>query len=139
MSEENKALVRRFYEAYSTGNAAALDDIVADNFASHQNSNPEPVLGLEGIKQHVTNGHNNLENVFTVEDMIAEGDKVVARYTMRGTVRQAVLGNSATVGKQYEVRGCAVYTVAGGKLVERWVNVDQGGLYQQVGAIPPQR
>ncbi len=138
MSEENKALVRRFYEAYSAGNGAALDDIVAANFVSHQNSNPEPIVGLESIAQHIINTHNDWENVFTIEDMIAEGDKVVIRYTIRGTTRQAVLGNPATVGKQFAVQGCIIYAVAGGKLVERWANVDLGGLWQQVGAVPSQ-
>ncbi len=138
MPEENKALVRRFYEAYRAGNGAALEDIVAANFVSHQNSNPEPIVGLEGIAQHIINTHNDWENVFTIEDMIAEGDKVVIRYTMRGTPRQAVLGNLATVGKQFAVQGCIIYAVAGGKLVERWANVDLGGLWQQVGAVPSQ-
>ena len=88
MSEENKALVRRFYEAYSTGNLAALDDIVTTNFVSHQNSVPDPETGLDAIKQRVARGFNNQEAVSTIEEMIAEGDKVVARYVMRGTMRQ---------------------------------------------------
>ena len=117
---------------------AALVDIVAANFVSHQNSNPEPIVGLESIAQHIINTHNDWENVFIIEDLIAEGDKVVIRYTMRGTPRQAVLGNPATLGKQFAVQGCIIYAVAGGKLVERWANVDLGGLWQQVGAVPSQ-
>ena len=136
MSEENKALVRRFYEAYSTGNLAALDDIVTTNFVSHQNSVPDPETGLDAIKQRLAEGFNNQEAVFTIEEMIAEGDKVVARYVMRGTMRQPRRGNPATVGKQYEVRGSAIFNVAGGKLVERWVNWDQWGQEIQIGAIP---
>ena len=135
MSEENKALVRDFYEAYSTGNLAALDDLVAGNFVSHQNSAPYAETGLDALKQRVARGSNDQEAVFTIEEMIAEGDKVVARYVMRGTMRQPRRGNPATVGKQYEVRGSAIFTVAGGKLVERWVNWDQWSQELQVGAI----
>ena len=136
MSEENKALVRRFYEAYSTANLQALDDIVAVNFVSHQNSAPEPETGLDAIKQRVASGSSGQEAVFTIEEMVAEGDKVVARYVMRGTMRQPRRGNPATVGKQYEVRGSAIFTAAGGKLVERWVNWDQWGQEIQIGTIP---
>ena len=134
-NEENKDLVRRFYEAYSTVNVAALDYIVSTNFVSHQNSAPEAETGLDSLKRRMTDGYNTQEPVFTIEEMIAEGDKVVARYVMRGTMTRVLRGNSGTVGKQYAVRGCAVFTVAGGKLVERWVNWDKWDQEQQVGAI----
>ena len=136
MSEENKALVRRFYDAYNTGDLSVLDDIEAGNFVSHQNSNSEPETGLATLKQRLTRGRTEQDLVFTIEELIAEEDKVVARYVMRGTMRRPILGNPATVGQGFVVRGCAIFTVAGGRVVERWVNVDQWGRAVQVGAIP---
>ena len=136
MSEENKALVRRFYEAYNTGDLAVLDDIVARNFVSHQNSNSEPETGLATLKQRLTRGRTEQDLVFTIEELIAEENNVVARYLMRGTMRRAILENPDTVDKGFVVRGCAIFTVNGGKLVERWVNVDLWGRALQVGAIP---
>ena len=84
----------------------------------------------------LTRGRAEQDLVFTIEELIAEEDKVVARYVMRGTMRRPILGNPATVGQEFAVRGCAIFTVAGGRGVERWVNVDQWGRAVQVGAIP---
>ena len=72
MSEENKALVRRFYEAYNAGDLPALDDIVAANFISHQNSDSEPETGLKTIKDRLTRGRTEQELVFTIEEIISE-------------------------------------------------------------------
>jgi predicted ester cyclase len=138
MSEQNKALVRRFYEAYSAGNADALDDLVAPNFINH-NPGPEEQPGLPGLKQRINNAHNAIDNTFTIEDLLAEGDQVVVRYTMRGTHKGEALGGYAPTGKSYAVQGIGIYTVAGGKLTERWVTTDGLGILRQTGALPAQR
>ncbi|MBI4339973.1 MAG: ester cyclase [Chloroflexi bacterium] len=135
MSKQTKELARRFYEAYGAGNTAAMDALVTPDFTSHQNSDPNPVTGLDAIKRHITTARSGFNNVYTIEDLIAEGDKVVVRYVMEGKIAQPLLGNPSTVGKPFKVRGCAIFRVAGGKLAERWVNVDQLGWLQQTGAV----
>ena len=72
---------------------------------------------------------------FTVEDLIAEGDKVVARLTVRGTQQGAFMGIPPT-GKHVTVTGIDINRLAGGKSVEHWLNMDTLGLLQQLGVIP---
>ncbi|MBI4340477.1 MAG: ester cyclase [Chloroflexi bacterium] len=132
MSRQTKELVRRFYEAYGAGDADALDAIVTPDFVSHQNSDPNPVVGLDAIRRH----HVTNSTMFTIEDIIAERDKVVVRYVMEGKVARPLLNNPSTVGKPFKIRGCAIFRVAGGKLAERWINVDLLSELRQSGAVP---
>jgi steroid delta-isomerase-like uncharacterized protein len=71
----------------------------------------------------------------TVEDLIAEGDRVVARWTLRGTHQGASLGMPPT-GKQVTMPGISVVRLAGGKSAEQWVIHDQLGMLQQLGLVP---
>jgi predicted ester cyclase len=72
---------------------------------------------------------------FTVEDMVAEGDKVVYRYSVRGTHKGSFMGIAPT-GEQFAVTGIHIYRVADGKLQEEWENWDMLGLMRQLGVIP---
>jgi len=139
-TEENKAAARRAYDAlnqgFRTGNLAALDDVIAANIVDH-NPAPGQGTGLEGAKQAFSQFFAAFPDLqFTVEDMIAEGDKVASRVTARGTHKGDFQGLPAT-GKQVTQTGIDILRIAGGKIVERWGEFDNLGLLQQLGVVPP--
>jgi len=133
--EENKALIRRYREAHNTNNLAALDEIVAANIISH-NGLPGLPPGLEGGKMaHMVFSAAFPDGHATTEDLIAEGDKVVERFTFHGTNTGSFLGAPPT-GKQVTSSGMSVFRIAGGKIVEHWGENDALGTFQQLGLIP---
>ena len=134
-SEENKAITRRlFEEVLNRGNLALADEIVSPDNVFHTPTGP--VQGLEGYKQFVNMYLCAFPGLqFTIEDEIAEGDKVVTRYTARGTHRGDLLGIPPT-GKQATVTGIVIGRFANGKLVEGWLDFDALGMLQQLGVVP---
>ena len=139
MSEEHKAIVRRFIEeVLNKKNVEAADQYVASDFVDHA-APPGMSPGLEGFKQLL----NMLLNAFpdfqyTSYDLIAEGDKIVKRGTSRGTHRGEFMGIAAT-GKQFETSEIHIARLAGGNMVEHWESADELGMMQQLGIIPAQR
>ena len=136
-TEQNKALVRRFVEASNQGNLDALDELIADNFVNHSPYAQGGTTGIEGVKQFtrmIQSGFPDSE--WIIDDMIAEDDKVVIRWSSRGTHQGEAFGIPAT-GRQVVVTGIEVYRVASGKLAETWGEVDMLGLMQQLGVVPP--
>ncbi len=136
--EQNKAMDRRFYEeVWSGGNLAALDELMAVNFDDHDEPHPtETLAGLEHAKQTIAMYRVAFPDVhFTVEDQIAERDRVVTRWTAHGTHTGAFRGIPPT-GKQAMVTGISISRVADGKFVESWTSFDALGLLQQLGAVP---
>jgi len=135
-TEENKAQVQRLIdEAWNKGNLAVVDEILSPNYVLHINA-PGARMDLDGYKQALSMYHNALSGFgFTVEDMIAEGDKVVIRWTIRGTHNGEYMGVAAT-GKDVSVTGIAIRRLENGKIVEEWVEMDRLGLMQQMGAVP---
>ena len=134
-AEENKALVRRFYEQFwNKGDLVSIDELLAPDFVDH---NPQALApGREGAKQLLTTYRAALPDLqITVDDLIAEGDKVVARYTARGTQRGDMPGIPAT-GKHATVTGIDILRVAGNQIAEHWGEADQLGMMQQLGVIP---
>jgi predicted ester cyclase len=134
-TEENKALIRRFYEEFNKKNLVALDDIIDLNAVDHSAPPGQPG-GIEGARQFagmILTAFPDLH--FTVEDMIAEGDKVVARVTFRGTHQGTFMSFSPT-GKHVTSTGIEINRIAGGKVVEHWNNYDDLGLLQQLGVVP---
>jgi steroid delta-isomerase-like uncharacterized protein len=135
-TEENKALVRRFYdEVHNKQNRAAVDDFIDPNIVDHATP-PGLPGGIEGARQFT----GMLLTAFpdhqvTVEYMIAEGDKVVARLTVRGTHQGAFLGIPPT-GRRWTFTAIDIIRIAGGKIVEHWNNYDALGLMQQLGVVP---
>lgn len=137
--EENKAIARRVYEAINqairTGNMSPLDAVIAANAVDH-NPAPGQGPGLEGIKQAFSAFAPAFSNSqLSIDDMIAEGDKVASRVTQRATHTGDFQGIPAT-GKQVTQTGIDFLRIAGGKVVERWGEFDNLGLLQQLGAIP---
>ena len=122
MSEENKALVRRWIEGVLTGgNLDLVEDLFARNYVLHDPSFPRDVHGLEGVKRYVAAYRSAFPDVrFVVEEQIAEGEKVASRWTARGTHRGEFLGIAPT-GEGVAVTGIEFDRVAGGKIEEAWV------------------
>ncbi len=136
MSAENKAVFRRYFEeVLNTGNLDLVDELIARTYVSHYPTGYDFGGGPEGVKQIVTAVRAGFPDVhFTIEDLIAEGDKVVGRWTFRGTHQGDFMGILPT-GKKVSVMGIAIYRVARGKIAEAWVAWDSLGLVQQLGAL----
>jgi steroid delta-isomerase-like uncharacterized protein len=138
LSETNKTVSRRFFEeVFGKGKLNLLDEIIAND---HVNSGPGSLPGLpngpEGTKQLVTVYRNAFPDVhFTIEEQIAEGDKVVTRWSAHGTHQGELAGIPAT-GKTSTVTGIAVDRLVNGKIAESWGIFDQFGMMQQLGVIP---
>ena len=134
-TEDNKALVRRFYEdVFYRRNLALVDELCSTTHVFH---NPPTTLhGREEFKQLLSVYLTAFPDArFTVEDEIAEGEKVTSRYTFRGTHQGELMGMPPT-GKQVTVTGIIINRIAGGQSVEGWLNFDALGLLQQIGALP---
>ena len=136
--ETNKTVVRRLFdEVWNKGNLALLNEIIARD---HANTGPGTLPGLptgpEGTKQLVTVYRNAFPDVrFTIDEQIAEGDKVVTRWTAHGTHKGELVGIPAT-GKSSTVTGITVDRIENGKIAENWAIFDQFGMMQQLGVLP---
>jgi steroid delta-isomerase-like uncharacterized protein len=137
-AEENKALVRREMEELfnHTGNLDAVDEIIAPDYVSYEPTSGE-TRGIEGARQFAATYREafpDLEN--TIEDMVAEGDKVVVRFRARGTHRGETEAFGPATGKRMEITGITIKRVSDGKIVEAWTNFDALGMMHQLGRIP---
>src|SRR3712207_4735887 len=138
-AEENKAIVQRLTdEVFNENNWDALNEIIASDFVDHA-AHPDQDPGPESFKQNLINVREAFPDYHTTnEDLIAEGDKVVARWTARGTHQGKFIGVEGEVpptGDQVTVSGTTTYKVANGKLVEQWAHWDHLGMLQQLGSI----
>jgi predicted ester cyclase len=133
-AEENKAVIRRYMTAVDAGDVNCLDEFLAPNFVSH---NPF-VAGVpptrDGGKEAFLLFVRATPGYHTVDDLIAEGDKVAARITGYGTHEAELLGIPAT-HKAITMSGIVIWRLAGGKIVEHWAQVDLFGLLQQLGVV----
>jgi len=132
--ELNKALVRRqFEELINRKNLSIIDSDMAADFVDHE-AVPGLAPGLAGVRQWITGLHQVCPDLrVTIEDMIAEGDRVVVRNTWRGTHTGPLLGIPPT-GKTFELKGIVIWRIAAGRICERWATLDQWDFRQQVGA-----
>ena len=135
-TEDNKALVRRFYEeVFNHKNMAGIDAFVAPNGIDHALP-PGMPGGIEGSKQFIGMYLAAFPDLhITVEDQIAEADKVTTRWTARGTHQGELMGIPPT-SKHVMVTGIDISRFEGGKSVEHWLNMDTLGMLQQLGVIP---
>jgi steroid delta-isomerase-like uncharacterized protein len=134
--EANKALVRRLVEGMRPGNLDVIDEVVAADFVHRNPADPTMAPGPAGLKrmeQRWLAAFPDMQT--TVDDQFAEGDKVVTRWTGRGTHRGEMFGIAPT-GKQIEFTGIFIDRIAGGKIVEHWDEADILGVLQQLGAVP---
>ena len=133
--EENKAIVRRFYEGLNQRNLAVVDELIAGNFVANLGG-LEDIRGPEGVKGNIATFLTAFPDLHrAIEDMVAEGDKVVIRLTVTGT-HQGEFAGIAPTGKQVTWAVITINRVVGGKCVETWEVIDMLGLLQQLGAIP---
>jgi steroid delta-isomerase-like uncharacterized protein len=134
-TEENKALVRRMFEAYNKHSLAGVEELFAPDYVWHGPA-AYPDMDLAAMKQVMTPFFTAFPDLhYTLEDLIAEGDKVVWRFTARATHRGEFMGIAAT-GKVVTYTGIVISRFAGGKCVEDWEQADMLGLMQQLGAVP---
>lgn len=133
-----KALGRRFFEEWSKGKAAtmaALDEMVAANIVFHGGSGRD-ICGLKDLKQYMSALCDAFPDVhFAIDDVVAEGDKVVVRETWTGTHKGEFMGIPPTNRKvtMWEIE---MICFVGGKVVEIWSRSDFLGIMQQLGVIP---
>jgi steroid delta-isomerase-like uncharacterized protein len=138
MSEENKALARRSWEIVTEGSLDALEDALAEVYAEDLvlHEPDEDIVGIEGLKQFVAMIRAALPDLrVTLEDVIAEGDKVVSRWTAQGTHQGELMGIAPT-GNRVTITGITIHRIEDGKIVEEWENWDALGMMQQIGAVP---
>ncbi len=128
--EENKAIIRRFIESYNNRKMDLLDDFLAPDYFDHTNQ-----VGPEGVKQLFNMGYKGFPDWHeTIEDIIAEGDKVWIRLTYTGTHTGEFLGLAPT-GKKITSMAVAIYRIVNCKLVEGWFVTDGLDMFKQIGAI----
>ena len=140
MSEENKAILRRVTdEVFTQGNLDVVDELFAPSYVLHDPGVPGGELrSTESFKQQWV---SMFRTAFpdlqpSVEDQVAEGDKVVTRYTGRGTHQGELMGIPPT-GNEVVVSGTIMSPVSDGRIEEEWNNFDALGMMQQLGVIPP--
>jgi predicted SnoaL-like aldol condensation-catalyzing enzyme len=123
-TEENKAVFQKLIELQEHGDLNMVDQVIAPNWVNHDGS-VSPLQGPEGFSDI------RLE----IEDMLAEGDKVAARWRFRGTNTGSFQGMPPT-GKAVDVKATGIFRVVDGKVTDNWVNLDFLGLMQQLGVVP---
>ena len=134
-SEANKALVRRFFEAFNAGDLDSTVAVFAPNAVVHNSGAPDP-LDLDGFRQLAAAFLGAFPGgQHSIDDMIGEGDTVVTRITYRGAHTGDLMGIPPT-GKHVTVSAMTIDQIVGGKIVETWRLFDQMGMMQQIGVIP---
>ena len=134
-AEESKAIVRRFWGVWEKGNIDLVDELLAPDYINHTPASPDQPTGPEGVKGVVAMFRSAMPDLrVVVEDMIAEGDKVAARYTLEGTHAGELFGIPPT-GKRLSVKSISVERVSGGKIREHWRITDSLDMMQQLGVM----
>ena len=135
ISEENRPLARRSWEIVD--NPDLVDEVYAADLVWHEPD--QDLRGYEQAKQFVSTFFKALPDInITVEDVIAEGDKVVTRYTIRGTHQGETEEFGPPTEKQMELKGITIHRFEGGKVVEEWESYDNLSVLQQLGLAPEQ-
>ena len=138
MSEENKALARRSWACGTEGSLQAsledaLKEVYAEDLVLHEPD--EDIVGIEGLKQFLSMIRAAFPDLrVTLEDAIAEGEKVVSRWTAQGTHQGELMGIAPT-GNRVTLTGITIHRIEDAKIVEEWENWDALGMMQQIGAV----
>ena len=131
MSEENRAVARRFYSSISSGNLGVIDEVVAEDVIEREEL-PGLSSGREGVREFFKMMHAAFPDfAMQIEDILAEGDRVVIRATMRGTHQGDFMGIPAT-GRQIAVPFTDFVRFDGKKVVEHWGVTDTGRMMEQL-------
>ena len=138
MSEENKELVRRWFEeVWNKGRADAIEEMFDENGIAHglADDPSQPIRGPRDFRPFHTVFREAFPNMtIVVEDLIAEADKVAARCSVRGKHEGDFMGREATQSP-IEFTGIAIVRIDNGKIIEAWNNFDFMTLHKQVGLL----
>ena len=139
-TEQNKALVRQMVEEiFNRGNMSRADEYLAPDFVEREELPPGIPRDREGVKQLTAMMRSAFPDFkATIDDIVAEGDKVVIRQTWSGTQKGEFMGVPPT-GKSVSFGVIDIIRVAGGKAVEHWGQMDSMGMMQQLGVVPAPR
>jgi steroid delta-isomerase-like uncharacterized protein len=134
-AEDPKAVIRRWVEAWNAQDLDAAEELLAPEFVRHDANLPD-VVGPRAERQHIADNLAAFPDLhFEIEQLIAEGDLVTARYLVAGHPPREFLGIPGS-GRQVTIQAVESYRLAGGKLAEQWAVMDALGLLQQLGAVP---
>jgi predicted ester cyclase len=126
MSEQNKAIARVAFEVWSNGDLDRLDQYIASDVVHHDPYDPNRLHGLAGMKKTIARNREITPDLsITIDDQIAEGNKVATRWTATMTRE----------GKRVSLQGVTIDRFDNGQIVEAWRNIDMLGLLQQTGAV----
>jgi steroid delta-isomerase-like uncharacterized protein len=137
MSAENKSLARRaMEELWTKGDLTVIDQLYSDDCIFHDLGSPEDIHGRDGLKQYARMYRTACPDLqCTVEEIMAEGDKVALRWVSRGTHKGDLAGISPT-GKKVTFRGIQLQRISNGKIEEEWAGFNTLGALQEIGAVP---
>jgi steroid delta-isomerase-like uncharacterized protein len=137
MAQENSILIRRWFEeVWNNGRMEAIDEMASPDVIGHGQAQHATDIGLREFKPFVQALRSAFPDLkVTIDYIIEQGDKVVARWTSTMTHRGEFLGIAPT-GKKATITGTTTQRISGGKIVEGWDNWDQLGLLVQIGAVP---
>jgi steroid delta-isomerase-like uncharacterized protein len=136
-AEENKAIALRTSEIVNQKNADLIEELYPPDFVWH--GPDQDIRGYEQAKQLSSTFFTAFPDAqMTDEDVIAEGEKVVRRYTTRGTHQGETEVFGPPTGRQVELKGITIYRIEGGKIVEEWESYDNLSMMKQLGLAPEQ-
>lgn len=139
-AEQNKAIIRRWIEeAWNQGRVEIADELYAGDFRAQDIDEPDrPLHGPQDIKEYVLRTRAAFPDIhFTIDHLLAEGDKVVGAFTIRGTHR-GYFGTIAPTGRRVVFKAVDIWRFEKGKIAERCIaSIDRLDLMQQLGAVPP--
>jgi predicted ester cyclase len=135
-AKQNKAIVRRFYEAFGANAPTVLNEVLAPDLVAYSHGAPGPQT-REAHVQNIRMWNAAFETHFKIEEQITEGDTTATRVTMRAVHSRGEFQGLAPTGRQIESGGMSIERIRDGKIVERWVSSDFLSIMQQLGLIPP--
>jgi steroid delta-isomerase-like uncharacterized protein len=137
MSADNKAIVRRLYEeVWNKRKLEVLNELVSPSHALHGPNSSGSAIGPEGYKLRISEFYTGFPDLhWTIEDTVAEKDKVVACWTLSGTHKGDYLGIPAT-NKRVSFDGMTIHHIANGKIMDSYSTWDALSLMRQLGAVP---
>jgi steroid delta-isomerase-like uncharacterized protein len=137
MSEDNKAVVRRFIEeVWNNGNLDAIDELISEDHVDHDPAQADSPGGREGVRAFVQMYRTAYPDThIELGEMVAEGDLVAGSWTATGTHQGELMGIAPT-GRSITVTGMGMDRIRDGRIVESWANYDALGMLAQLGAIP---
>src|SRR3712207_2471575 len=138
-TEENKDLARRSWEMLvNQQNPDAIDELYTPNFVWHEPD--QDIQGPEEGKQFLNTYLSAFPDMHvSVEEVIAEGEKVVTRWTIRGTHQGELEEFGPSTGRQIEIKGITIHRIEDGKIAEEWERYDNLSIMQQLGLTPDQQ